>query len=195
MAAAIALAESGGDPNSVGHNPGSDDLGLWQINTKFNGATQADFDPLTNARHAVRISNGGADWHSWCTAFSDGACGTKGGTYLGLGAPYQKFLSGGGTPSTSLGGAQLASKTTPAAAQGHSLSILGMFTNPDQMSEGLTRLGEIVLGGLLLATGVVLVAITLAGRSIERASRIGGLVPGPVGAASSGVTRVVRAVA
>lgn len=33
-AAAVALAESGGDPNAIGHNATSQDFGLWQINDR-----------------------------------------------------------------------------------------------------------------------------------------------------------------
>ena len=90
MAAAIAMAESGGNANASNTNSnGSIDRGLWQINSS-NG-TGSSFDVMTNARTAVQMSNNGTNWRPWCTAYSDGACGTKGGTYQGSGAPYQKF--------------------------------------------------------------------------------------------------------
>ena len=53
---------------------------------------------MGNARAAVAISNGGTNWRPWCTAWSDAACGTKGGSYLGRGAPYQAWLQTGVTP-------------------------------------------------------------------------------------------------
>lgn len=90
MAASIALAESGGDPNKPHTNAdGSIDNGLWQINSVH--GTQSTTDPLANARAAVAISGNGANWKPWSTAWSDGAGGTAGGTYLGRGAPFQKY--------------------------------------------------------------------------------------------------------
>lgn len=97
MAAAIAYAESGGNSNASNVNTnGSTDRGLWQINT-VNGSASS-FDVMTNARGAIKISNNGTNWRPWCTAYSDGACGIKGGTYLGSGAPYQRFLKLGVPP-------------------------------------------------------------------------------------------------
>ena len=101
MAAAIAMAESGGNANASNTNTnGSIDRGLWQINST-NG-TMSSFDVMTNARAAVRMSNQGQTWRPWCTAYSDGACGSKGGVYLGPGAPYQKFLKQGVPPDMSV---------------------------------------------------------------------------------------------
>ena len=94
FAASIALAESGGaygdDPSATHTNTdGSIDRGPWQVNS-VHGA-QSTTDPLANARAAVAISGNGADWKQWSTAWSDGAGGTRGGTYLGRGAPYQRY--------------------------------------------------------------------------------------------------------
>lgn len=100
MAAAIAMAESGGNSAAYGNNSnGSVDRGLWQINSVH--GSQSSFDVMTNARAAVALSNNGVSWRAWCTAYSDAACGTKGGTYLGAGAPYQKFVQGSVPPDLS----------------------------------------------------------------------------------------------
>lgn len=97
MAAAIAMAESGGNANANNTNSnGSIDRGLWQINSS-NG-TGSTFDVMTNARTAVKMSNSGTNWRPWCTAYSDGACGSRGGTYLGPGSPYQRFYQVGIAP-------------------------------------------------------------------------------------------------
>jgi Lysozyme like domain len=60
-AVAIALAESGGDPQALGDTsitPGGS-LGLWQINLKFHPEYQANpsalYDPQTNANAAYRV--------------------------------------------------------------------------------------------------------------------------------------------
>lgn len=96
MAAAIAMAESGGNSTaSHGNTNGSIDRGLWQINSIW--GTQSTFDPVANARAAVSISKGGTNWRPWCTAWSNGACG---GTFLGAGSPVLKYASANGVPTT-----------------------------------------------------------------------------------------------
>jgi LysM repeat protein len=67
MAAEIAMAESGGNPNAV--SP-TDDFGLWQINGSH--GSMATLDPLGNARAAVSISGGGSSWGAW-TTYTTGA--------------------------------------------------------------------------------------------------------------------------
>lgn len=100
VAAATALAESGGRSDaSNGNGNGSTDRGLWQINS-VHGA-QSTFDPMANARAAIAISNNGTNWKPWCTAYTDGACGTKGGTFAPTGnSPVGRFLGGRGTVPT-----------------------------------------------------------------------------------------------
>lgn len=72
MAAAIAMAESGGrrHPRDNINADGSVDRGPWQINS-VHGALSTH-DPLGNARAAVRISNNGRNWRPWAT-FNSGA--------------------------------------------------------------------------------------------------------------------------
>jgi LysM repeat protein len=65
MAAEIAMAESGGNPNAV--SP-TDDYGLWQINAS-NGSL-ATLNPYENARSAVILSDNGANWNPWTTYHS-----------------------------------------------------------------------------------------------------------------------------
>jgi LysM repeat protein len=67
MAASIAMAESGGNPNAV--SP-TNDYGLWQINGSH-GAL-ATLNPLGNAQAAVSVSGDGSGWGAW-TTFTSGA--------------------------------------------------------------------------------------------------------------------------
>lgn len=98
MAAAVATAESGGDPNSFNQNSnGTVDRGLWQINSIH--GSQSTFDPMANARAAVGISKGGTDWRPWASAWSDGNFGKSGGTFLGPGSHVLKYLPAGSTTS------------------------------------------------------------------------------------------------
>jgi hypothetical protein len=71
VAAAVAYAESSGDPASQNHNTnGTTDRGLWQINS-IHGA-QSTFDVTANTRAAIAISNNGTNWFPW-TTFNSGA--------------------------------------------------------------------------------------------------------------------------
>lgn len=67
LAAAVAMAESGGDASIVGD--GGTSFGLWQIHTPAHPeyASAPLFDAATNARAAFAISQRGADWSPWST--------------------------------------------------------------------------------------------------------------------------------
>lgn len=71
VAAAVALAESGGHPAVTSANPdGGINVGLWQLDTRGKGAgyTMAQLqDPATNARLAIMGSSNGTDWSAWAT--------------------------------------------------------------------------------------------------------------------------------
>jgi LysM repeat protein len=68
MAAEIAMAESGG--RQYAHSP-TNDFGYWQINGSH-GPALATYDPLGNARAAIRISSNGHNWYPW-TTYTSGA--------------------------------------------------------------------------------------------------------------------------
>jgi len=69
-AVAIAMAESGFNPNATNVNTnGSTDRGLWQINN-FAHPDVSDacaFDPSCNAEAMASISSGGTNWTPWMT--------------------------------------------------------------------------------------------------------------------------------
>ena len=67
MAAAIAMAESGG--NQYAFSP-TDDRGYWQINASW--GRLSTFDALGNAKAAVYISHDGTQWSPW-TTYTSGA--------------------------------------------------------------------------------------------------------------------------
>lgn len=76
-AAAIAMAESGGNPDAVGDTtitPPFGSVGLWQINVAAHPQydPQSLHDPNTNAAAALVISNGGTNFEPWST-FTSGA--------------------------------------------------------------------------------------------------------------------------
>lgn len=72
-AAAVAQAESGGQPAVTSGNPdGGTNVGLWQLDTpggKGAGHTVAQLqNPTTNAQVAIMGSANGTDWSAWATA-------------------------------------------------------------------------------------------------------------------------------
>ncbi len=94
IAAAVAMAESGGDPFAQGDphgTPGptpngtSTSFGLWQVHAPVHPQYDAA-QLLTNVRYCARaafeISSGGTNWQPW-TTFRDGS--------------YRKFMPGGAT--------------------------------------------------------------------------------------------------
>lgn len=150
MAAAVAMAESGGRSDAVGNNTnGTVDRGLWQINSIHGSLSSTD--PIANARAAVQISNNGTNWRPWCTVWSNGACG---GTFQGEGAPYKKFLTGGDAGSDAGG-----SSGTPAETAG--LETTATSLNPEKWVDSALRTignwflygGMVLLGGVLMVVG------------------------------------------
>lgn len=110
LAAAVALAESGGNSAASNHNTnGTIDRGLWQINS-IHGALST-FDAAGNARAAKVISGNGSDWSPW-VAYTNGNYAqflqqggivqqlAQGGVVGGDGASiadYMPMLQGGGS--------------------------------------------------------------------------------------------------
>jgi len=69
LAAAVAMAESGGNPNAVGDQQYGGSYGLWQVNAPAhpNYDTTSLLDPTYNAHAAFDISSGGTNWQPWTT--------------------------------------------------------------------------------------------------------------------------------
>jgi hypothetical protein len=74
LAAAVALAESGGNPEAVNATSREYSVGLWQINRKAHPQYSEETlrNPTENARAAYAISNGGMSWKPW-GAYTDGS--------------------------------------------------------------------------------------------------------------------------
>lgn len=103
-AVAIALAESGGNPNSHNGVAPDDSYGLWQINMlgpmgparrKVLGITSNAqlFDPAVNARAMMMISSNGRNFRPW-TTFTTGK--------------YLRYMGSGQSAAGSSGGVQTA---------------------------------------------------------------------------------------
>jgi len=74
LAAAVAMAESGGKSDAVNSTPRELSVGLWQINLKAHPKYDLKILKIArrNAQAAFEISKGGTDWTPWST-FTSGA--------------------------------------------------------------------------------------------------------------------------
>lgn len=132
MAAAVADASSGLNPNATITNPdGTTAVGLWLI--PKNSTPAGSTDPVANARAAIQLSNNGTDWSQWCSTWSDNNCGLDGGTYLGdgsdaLGSLAQttggSFNVAGAAPTGTGTSASTASTTPPTSTSSSSNSLI-----------------------------------------------------------------------
>lgn len=123
VAAAIALAESGGNPGALNNDPATGDysVGLWQINYYGNlypSRTAAYGSPATlrtnpseQAAAAIGISGNGQNWSPW-TTYTSGAYKQ----YL-MGAPAQTTGIAAPPPTTSAGPSKPGSGVNPYIGQ------------------------------------------------------------------------------
>lgn len=190
IAAAVALAESGGNANAgPKNNNGSIDRGLWQINS-IHGALSS-FDPLQNAKAAVKISNNGANWRPWCVAYTDKACGTKGGTFDPFSplSSVSKFLGPAGVNGpptnvgTGVGGVPAGAGGIGGAAATVYPGFGGML---DSMWGNFAMTLNVILNNLLYAfAGAIGIAALVIGIKMLA-------VDSPVGSAVGALKRVVK---
>lgn len=164
VAAAVATAESGGNPNAVSS---SNDYGLWQINS-VHGA-MASLDVMTNARAAVAISNNGQDWGPWCTCWTNpqAYCGHYLGAQPQPGSPASRAFQPNIPPDTNTpinataAATGTASGQQPGGQQAQEESFLGLGGGPCNtvewfISPGGCAAGKAVTGGASdIASGVV----------------------------------------
>lgn len=108
--AAIALAESGGNPQALNNNPSTGDysVGLWQINyygnllssrtQRYGPPSLLQSNPLANAKAAVDLAQGGNGLGNWTTYTSGAFRQYLGGSSGGPAAGGTGQASGGQAP-------------------------------------------------------------------------------------------------
>lgn len=183
MAAAIAMAESGGNSTATDcDSNGSIDRGLWQINSVH--GSQSTYDVMGNARAAVSISNNGTNWSPW-TTYTSGA--------------YRQFLNGNVSPSATPINATNASANNASfetdctwydplswpncvgnAATGIIKSLIGTILNP--LIQIVAGVGGVTLGGAMVIFGVWQLAKQT--ETYQSAERGAGAITAGVGAAT-----------
>ena len=152
IAAAVAMAESGGDSRSYNPVGRDDSYGLWQINMKgdlgpdrrkkFGIAKNADlFDPGINARAAKRIKND-SGWGAWTTYTS---------------GKYKKFLT---TADTS----EVVTPSDSINAVDDGSLVGGIKAAINSLGDNLLKTGANV-GGILAAIALVVVGVLLLARN------------------------------
>ena len=133
MAYAIAMAESAGNARAHNGNAGTGDnsYGLFQINMlgsmgperrqQYGLSSNDDlFDPLTNARVAYKMSNGGRSWSPWST-YKNGA--------------YQRYMGGSQTVSVTSSG----SSSSGSGVTGGGTSSGSTYTPPKMTAKELAE--------------------------------------------------------
>lgn len=117
VAAAVALAESGGSTTALNDNPATRDysVGLWQINyfgalriprtISYGSPEDLMTYPLKNASAAVDISSQGTDFSAW-TRYTSGA--------------YRQFLPGASSTDAVLVSAYASDAVAPSSLRGWS---------------------------------------------------------------------------
>ena len=150
VAAAVAMAESGGNPAAISV---TGDYGLWQINARsWPQFTKTELlTPAGNAKAMAIVSTSGRGWNNW-TTYRNGS--------------YRKYLeaapsSGGTTTGSSTAGGGLVDSITGAIGSlnpldpgGAAGAITGSWVEP--LLAGTTKL---LLGLTLGSAGIALVGI------------------------------------
>lgn len=191
IAAAVAMAESKGDPNAHNPNPPDDSYGLWQINMLGSmgperrkqlglSSNQDLYNPATNAKAMKALSQDGGNFNPWSTYTNQA---------------YQQYMSNPVTDQSksltfwqklgllaapipgvgglvNLGGAA-ADAVNPMTAVADALGKTAKWVSN---SENWIRVGYVVGGSVVVIAGLVmLVESTKAGRTLTKAAA--GLTP------------------
>lgn len=171
IATAIAMGESGGDPNARGDTTittatWGPSIGLWQVRSlnaqRGSGGERDELaltNPQKNAQSMKSISANGTNWRPW-SVYTSG----KYRTYL---AQARLAVASPGAVPAGLGGA-----AADAAAAATTAAKPNLFTDPGTWS----RVGLFVLGGVLVS--VTLYKATGAGNIITNVVPVGRIAKG-----------------
>jgi len=147
-AAAIAMAESGGNPNAINYSDPGGSYGLTQINGAAwgPGATSTLGNPSEAFNQMFNISQGGTNFTPW-SSFNNGS-------YLG---PLSELAGGGGGTTLGSGSGIFGMLGGSSALQGLLGGSSGSGSGSSQTS-WLASIGYFLLGLVLLGIGAFLLA-------------------------------------
>lgn len=178
MAAAIAMVESGGDPNAHNAKPPDDSYGLWQINMlgsmgparrKQLGISDNSqlYDPQINAKAMVLISSNGGNFHPWST-YTSGAAQRYMDTHL---------IQTTGTDPNKPGGGSWVDKILPGSPVSTAETFAQGFNKVGAWvsnSENWVRVGYVAGGAVIIIVGLAMVlGDTKAGQLVTGVSPVG----------------------
>lgn len=163
IAAAVALAESNGNPKAHNAKPPDDSYGLWQINMigalgpdrrkKFGIKNNSDlFDPATNAK-AARIIFAGSGWGAW-TTYSKGT--------------YKQYMDA----SDATTGGATTSGDTGLFGIGAALNAVGI-----NIFKSLANVVGVIIAMALIVTAIVILAMQSKGGNKLVKSAVGKVIP------------------
>lgn len=189
VAAAIAIAESGGNPNAHNPNPPDDSYGLWQINMlgsmgpsrrqQFGlNSNAALFDPLTNAKAAVALSGGGKNFGPWST-YTNGA--------------FRTYLNGSIPPDLTGGNAAPVDNVATPVSLGSDL-VSAFYPMFNIMGNTLIFGAAIAGGAILVGAGVYMLFKGTDPTAGVAAAQAIGTVGGPIGKAAVATTKTSKVV-
>lgn len=199
--AAIALAESSGDPEATNINlDGSIDRGLWQVNS-INYDSDTLLEPSTNVGWAIKIEKqqGLRAWTTYKTgAYKTYLKGGDGGASVVRTRPAGGDGGGGGGALSWLGAVAGGPFTV---AEKEFESLFGGVNSLTDVFKGLVwlmnprswlRMVEFVTGALMMLFGVIGLGVMFLQRSetVGKAANVAQALPGPVGGAGRAVTSV-----
>jgi hypothetical protein len=151
-AAAIAMAESGGDPYAINYADPGGSYGLTQINGAAHGATAANTlgNPSEAFAQMFSISNGGTNFSPWST-FNSGAY-LPFLSQLGGGSGDQTFGIGAAPGGDPLGGSSgsFSGQTATGQATSSQSPLSAIFSAVQTMFQ---TGGIMLLGAVLIAIG------------------------------------------
>lgn len=170
VAAAIAMAESGGDPNAHNSKPPDDSYGLWQINMlgalgperrkQFGISDNSQlYSPEINAKAMMSVSQDGGNFSPWSTY---------------LGPKYQQYLGNRVIEEwvKPADDQSLLDKLNPINVAKDYLSIANKIGTWVSNSENWMRVGYVVGGGVIVVVGLAMVV-----QSTQAGKAVSGLIP------------------
>lgn len=189
VAVAIAMAESGGNPNAHNARPPDNSYGLWQVNMigglgparrrQLNlPVNEALYDPAVNAQAMMLISRQGRLWVPW-TTYTRGAYirhlpEARAGALAALGAPSSTSSSSTSSSSSSSASVHPADLTDIPGQIGSLSSAVTKAGEWAGNRHNWTRVFYVLAGGVLLSAALV---TTQVGRKVAGgAVKLGGAV-------------------
>lgn len=183
-AAAVAWAETKGNPNAHNTTPPDDSWGLWQINLYGNLASRVHtlglkapsdlLNPVTNAKAMAVISAHGTNFGPWSTY--------GGADYqAALGHSFQRVDHNTGVVGAVVDvvGGAVSAVTAPAQAAVQAVEILGKTAVWVSKASNWVRVGYVLGGAVVLVVGV---AYIVGGTKAGKATVQGGLAVATDGA-------------